>query len=43
MSTLESMTNEHVGGFAASYGKQSNLGSRFVALIMIRKDCTFAR
>jgi ABC-type branched-subunit amino acid transport system substrate-binding protein len=43
IATLEGMTNEDLGGFAISYGKKSNLGSRFVALTMIRKDGTFAR
>ncbi|MBA2961079.1 MULTISPECIES: ABC transporter substrate-binding protein [Ramlibacter] len=43
ISTLEAMNNEDLGGFAVSYGKQSNLGSRFVALTMIRKDGSFAR
>lgn len=43
ISTLESFTNEDLGGFALTYGKQSNLGSRFVALTMIRADGTFAR
>jgi branched-chain amino acid transport system substrate-binding protein len=43
VSTLESMTNEDLGGFAVSYSKQSNLGSRYVALTMIRKDGSFAR
>ena len=43
IATLKGMTNEDLGGFAVSYGKQSNLGSRFVALTMLRKDGTFAR
>lgn len=43
ISTLESFTNEDLGGFALTYGKQSNLGSRFVALTMIRADGSFAR
>jgi ABC-type branched-subunit amino acid transport system substrate-binding protein len=43
ISTLETFNNEDLGGFAISYGKQNNLGSRFVALTMIRKDGTFAR
>jgi ABC-type branched-subunit amino acid transport system substrate-binding protein len=43
ISTLQGLNNEDLGGFAISYGKQSNLGSRFVALTMIRKDGTFAR
>jgi branched-chain amino acid transport system substrate-binding protein len=43
ISTLESLTNEDLGGFAITYSKQSNLGSRFVALTMIRADGTFAR
>jgi hypothetical protein len=30
IATLEGMTNEDLGGFAVSYSKQSNLGSRFV-------------
>ena len=40
---LESFTNEDLGGFALSYNKQSNLGSRFVSLTMIRADGSFAR
>lgn len=43
ISALEGSNNEDLGGFAVTYGKQSNLGSRFVALTMIRKDGTFAR
>lgn len=43
IATLKGMTNEDLGGFAISYGKQSNLGSRYVALTMLRKDGTFAR
>lgn len=43
ISTLESFTNEDLGGFAVTYSKQSNLGSRFVNLTMIRADGTFAR
>jgi ABC-type branched-subunit amino acid transport system substrate-binding protein len=43
VATLKSMTNEDLGGFGISYGKQNNLGSRFVALTMIRKDGSFAR
>jgi branched-chain amino acid transport system substrate-binding protein len=43
ISALESFSNEDLGGFAITYGKQSNLGSRFVALTMIRSDGTFAR
>ena len=43
ISTLESFTNEDLGGFALTYNKQSNLGSRFVNLTMIRADGTFAR
>lgn len=43
ISTLESFTSEDLGGFALTYSKQSNLGSRFVALTMIRADGTFAR
>ncbi|GAB3666488.1 ABC transporter substrate-binding protein [Ramlibacter alkalitolerans] len=43
IATLKGLTNEDLGGFAISYGKQSNLGSRFVKLTMIRKDGTFAR
>ena len=40
---LENFTSEDLGGFALSYNKQSNLGSRFVNLTMIRADGTFAR
>ncbi|WP_457278768.1 ABC transporter substrate-binding protein [Polaromonas sp. P5_D5] len=43
ISTLETFTNEDLGGFALTYSKQSNLGSRFVNLTMIRADGTFAR
>ncbi|SFB94889.1 ABC-type branched-chain amino acid transport system, substrate-binding protein [Polaromonas sp. OV174] len=43
ISTLESFTNEDLGGFALTYGKHSNLGSRFVNLTMIRADGSFAR
>lgn len=43
ISTLETFNTEDLGGFSVSYGKQSNLGSRFVALTMIRKDGSFAR
>ena len=43
ISTLESFTNEDLGGFALTYSKQSNLGSRFVNLTMIRADGTFVR
>lgn len=41
--TMESFTNEDLGGFSLSYSKQSNLGSRFVALSMIRADGSFSR
>jgi hypothetical protein len=43
ISTLEGLNNEDLGGFAITYGKQSNLGSRYVALTMIRADGSFAR
>jgi len=43
IATLKGFANEDLGGFAVSYGRQSNLGSRYVALTMIRKDGTFAR
>ena len=43
ISALESFNNEDLGGFAITYGKQSNLGSRYVALTMIRSDGSFAR
>jgi ABC-type branched-subunit amino acid transport system substrate-binding protein len=43
IAALESMNNEDLGGFAISYGKQNNLGSRYVALTMVRADGTFAR
>jgi len=42
IATLKSLTNEDLGGFAISYGPKNNLGSRFVALSMIRKDGSFA-
>ena len=41
--TMESFTNEDLGGYSVSYSKQSNLGSRFVALSMIRADGSFSR
>ena len=40
---LESFSNEDLGGYALSYSKTSNLGSRFVNLTMIRPDGTFVR
>ncbi|MDB5859568.1 MAG: transporter permease [Ramlibacter sp.] len=43
IATLKGLTNEDLGGFSISYGKQNNLGSRFVALTMVRKDGSFAR
>lgn len=43
ISTLESFTSEDLGGFSLTYSKQSNLGSRFVNLTMIRADGSFAR
>lgn len=43
ITSLEALNNEDLGGFAVSYGPKSNLGSRFVALTMIRKDGSFAR
>ena len=43
ITALESFTNEDLGGFAITYSKKSNLGSRFVALSMIRADGSFAR
>jgi hypothetical protein len=42
ITALESFNNEDLGGFAVSYGPKNNLGSRFVALTMIRKDGSFA-
>jgi ABC-type branched-subunit amino acid transport system substrate-binding protein len=42
ISALDSLNNEDLGGFAISYGPKNNLGSRFVALTMIRKDGSFA-
>ena len=44
ISTLESFNNEDLGGgFAITYGKNNNLGSRVVNLTMIRPDGTFVR
>jgi ABC-type branched-subunit amino acid transport system substrate-binding protein len=43
IATLKGLNNEDLGGFSISYGKQNNLGSRFVALTMVRKDGSFAR
>lgn len=43
IATLKSLNREDLGGFFISYGPQNNLGSRFVALSMIRKDGSFAR
>jgi ABC-type branched-subunit amino acid transport system substrate-binding protein len=43
IAALEAMNNEDLGGFGVSYGKGSNLGSRFVNLTMVRADGSFAR
>jgi branched-chain amino acid transport system substrate-binding protein len=43
IAALENFNNEDLGGFAVTYGKQSNLGSHFVALTMLRSDGSFAR
>jgi branched-chain amino acid transport system substrate-binding protein len=43
ISALEAFNNEDFGGYAVTYGKQSNLGSRFVNLTMLRGDGSFAR
>lgn len=43
ISALESFANEDIGGFTVTYTKQNNLGSRFVALTMLRANGTFAR
>jgi branched-chain amino acid transport system substrate-binding protein len=43
ISALESFSSEDLGGFFVRYSKQSNLGSRYVALTMLRADGTFAR
>lgn len=43
IAALESMSNEDLGGFMIRYSKQSNLGSHYVNLTMIRADGTFAR
>ncbi|MFL6694430.1 MAG: ABC transporter substrate-binding protein [Ramlibacter sp.] len=43
ITALEAFNNEDLGGYGITYGKQSNLGSRFVNLTMIRGDGTFAR
>jgi branched-chain amino acid transport system substrate-binding protein len=43
ISALEAFNNEDLGGYALSYSKASNLGSRFVNLTMIRSDGTFVR
>jgi ABC-type branched-subunit amino acid transport system substrate-binding protein len=42
VATLKTFKNEDLGGFEVTYGPQSNLGSHFVALSMIRKDGSFA-
>lgn len=42
VATLKTLKNEDLGGFEVTYGPQSNLGSHFVALSMIRKDGSFA-
>lgn len=42
VATLKGLKNEDLGGFEISYGPQSNLGSHFVALSMLRKDGSFA-
>lgn len=43
IAALDSMNNEDLGGFIIRYGKQNNLGSRYVNLTMIRADGSFAR
>jgi len=43
IAALESMNNEDLGGFTVRYSKQSNLGSHYVNLTMIRADGSFAR
>jgi branched-chain amino acid transport system substrate-binding protein len=43
IATLDAMTEEDLGGFMIRYGKQSNLGSHYVNLTMIRADGSFAR
>jgi branched-chain amino acid transport system substrate-binding protein len=40
---LQTFANEDLGGFPLTYSKQSNLGSHFVNLTMIRADGSFAR
>ena len=42
VTALKSLHNEDLGGFEITYGPQSNLGSHFVNLSMIRKDGSFA-
>lgn len=43
ITALESFTSEDFGGFAVTYSPKSNLGSRFVAITMLRADGTFSR
>lgn len=43
IAALEGMSNEDLGGFVIRYSKQSNLGSHYVNLTMIRADGSFAR
>jgi branched-chain amino acid transport system substrate-binding protein len=42
MATMKTM-NEDLGGFPIAFAKQSNQGSHFVVLTMVRKDGSFAR
>lgn len=43
INALETFTAEDLDGFDIAYSKSSNLGSRFVALTMIRANGSFAR
>lgn len=43
VSALETLTAEDLDGYEIAYSKSSNLGSRFVALTMIRANGSFAR
>lgn len=43
ITALESFTSEDFGGYAITYSPKSNLGSRFVAITMLRADGTFSR
>lgn len=43
VTALESFTNEDFGGYPITYSTKSNLGTRFVAITMLRADGSFSR